>query len=186
MEEQTRKNNLILIGMPGSGKSTLGVLLAKHLGMSFCDTDLLLQCQTGMRLADLLAARGKAAFIEAEGELLARWTGECTVVATGGSAVYSEAGMRNLKRLGWTLYLEVPSVEIMRRIGRADGRGIAAHPGQPLNALLEERRPLYERYADHVVRWSEGQTMEDMVMAIAGIAKRHVEVGCMTAESSDV
>jgi shikimate kinase len=156
--------NLVLIGMPGCGKSTAGVLLAKVLGLDFVDTDLLLQKQEGALLHQILA-RGAGAFLEAEDRLLSRFEGEGCVVSTGGSAVYHQRGMTNLKRRGTVLWLDVPLDELSRRLGDMEARGVVLAPGQTLAQLYDQRRPLYAKWADH--RLEAGQESLETTVARA-------------------
>ncbi len=147
-------SNVILIGMPASGKSTVGVLAAKGLGFDFVDTDLLLQRQEGMKLSEILA-RGAKGFLDAEDGLLAALSVTQSVVSTGGSAVYHARGMAQLKSLGTVVWLDVPYDEIERRLGDMVTRGVVLKPGQTLRDLFDERRPLYESWAD--LRLAVGQ-----------------------------
>jgi shikimate kinase len=135
--------------MPASGKSTVGVLAAKVLGLDFVDTDLLLQKQEGMRLHQILASHGSGGFLALEDRLLAGLAMTQTVISTGGSAVYHQSGMENLKRLGPVVWIDVPYAEIERRLGDMATRGVVLAPGQTLRDLYDERRPLYEQWADH-------------------------------------
>ncbi len=158
-----RRPNLILTGMPSAGKSTLGVLVAKALCMDFTDTDLLLQSRLGERLQPHIDRCGIEAFLKREEETILAFTGSGSVVATGGSVVYSDAAMAHLRATGPVVYIEVPLAELEQRLGNAAARGIAMRPGQTLADLYGERRPLYERYADMTLSWRAGDTMTDMV-----------------------
>ncbi len=163
--------NVILTGMPGAGKSTAGVLLAKTLGMSFIDTDLILQTNAGMKLCDILALRGAEKFGELENEALLSVEADNAVIATGGSAVFCESGMAHLKNGGTVVYLDVPLPELEKRLTGIRTRGVVMKEGETLAQLLEERLPYYERYADVTVRESGGT--EETVAAIAeAVAKR--------------
>ena len=144
-------NNIVLIGMPGSGKSTVGVLLAKMLGMNFLDTDLLIQQQEGMKLYEILEKKGNEYFAKVEDAVNASVRAEGTVIATGGSVVYGKAAMAHLKEIGTVVYLKVPLKELERRIRNFATRGIQMAPGQTLADLYVERKPLYEQYADLTV-----------------------------------
>ncbi len=155
-------DNLILIGMPACGKSTLGVILAKTLGMSFIDTDLMIQQHTGKLLQELIDQEGMEAFLRAEEEILLRVGAENSVIATGGSAVYSERGMAHLKSIGKVVYIKLPLEEILRRLNNIQTRGIAMNPGENLEELYRKRVPLYEKYADLVLE-TAGRTLEESV-----------------------
>jgi len=141
-------NNLALIGMPGAGKSTLGVLLAKRTTRSFLDTDLLIQQAEGAPLQEIIDKRGVEFFRRVEERTVLGLNCPNAVVATGGSVVYSEVAMEHLGRLSRRVYLDVPLAELDRRLGNLDKRGVIRDPGQDLEDLLAERRPLYERWAD--------------------------------------
>jgi shikimate kinase len=140
-----------LIGMPGAGKSTIGVLLAKTLGLDFVDTDLVIQVRQGRTLEQILADDGYLALRAIEAEVLLDIEPRDAVVATGGSAVYSEAAMHHLARFGPIVYLQAKVDTLVRRVPTLRGRGIAAAPGTTLEALAAERVPLYERYANIAV-----------------------------------
>jgi len=142
------KSSIILIGLPGSGKSTIGVQLAKHLGFDFIDTDILIQSQCHQTLQTILDEQGYLKLREIEETVLLGIHSEHEVIATGGSAVYSDAAMRHLKQLGTIVYLKVSAETVLKRIGKAATRGIARAPDQSLEEVIEERLPLYEQYAD--------------------------------------
>ncbi len=143
--------NIILIGMAGCGKSTVGVLLAKTLGYEFIDTDLVIQRREGRLLQDILNTDGIGYFKEVEERALLSIDAHHAVIATGGSAVYSERGMASLKRGGICVFLKLPFDEITRRINNIATRGIAIAQGMTLQDVFEERAPLYEKYADIVI-----------------------------------
>ena len=155
-------NNLILIGMPACGKSTFGVVLAKSLGMSFVDTDLLIQQKTGRLLQDIIDKDGMDEFLKIEDEVLSEVDLNDTVIATGGSAVYSDRAMKHLAETGKIVYIELPFEEINRRLKNIKTRGIAMAPGQTLADLYNLRVPLYEKYADVVLN-TDGKSLEDSV-----------------------
>ena len=158
------KGSLILVGMPACGKSTVGVILAKMLGKDFVDTDLVLQRRTGLHLSQLLQ-RGRDSFMREEEEaLLSIGKGTSAVIATGGSAVYSQRGMAHLKALGPCLYLEVPYEALVGRLRDMQGRGVVLGAGQTLLDLYRERVPLYQRYADFTVN-EAGLDLEGVVRA---------------------
>lgn len=140
--------NLVLIGMPASGKSTIGVLAAKALGLDFADTDLLLQRQRGLKLHEILSTDGAKAFLDAEDGLLSGLKLTETIISTGGSAVYHQNGMRNLKSLGPVVWIDVPFEEIERRLVDIATRGVVLARGQSLRDLYDERLPLYTKWAD--------------------------------------
>ena len=162
--------NIILIGMPGSGKSTVGVLLAKALGYSFLDVDLVIQRREGALLQEILDSRGTQAFLDAEEEAVCSVDCQRTVIAPGGSAVCRERGARHLKSLGPVVYLRVPLEELSQRIQNLDSRGIAMEPGQTLADVMAYRAPLYEQYADLIVDCPSGrslaQTTQDVLLKL--------------------
>lgn len=158
--------NVILIGMPGSGKSTVGVVLAKLLGLHFCDTDLVLQQHCGKKLQEIIRTGGDAAFFRHEEEVLAVLDVQNTVIATGGSAVYSDCAMQHLKAGGKCVYLKVAADEIERRLANFSDRGVVIADGMTLADLYAERKPLYEKYADITVS-AEGGTVWDTARRIA-------------------
>lgn len=143
-------SNIILIGMPGAGKSTLGVVLAKILNYSFIDADLLIQSQCDKTLQKIIDACGPDGFIEVENEVLCTLSADQSVIATGGSAVYSDEAMRHLSSIGTVVYLQVSLKELENRLGGLYERGVVMKDGigMSLNALYEERIPLYEKYAE--------------------------------------
>lgn len=145
------RSNVILIGMSGAGKSTLGVLLAKALGMSFADTDILIQRREGMKLQEIIDLRGSEDFLRCEEELLCSLDLSGTVIATGGSAVYSEKGMSHLKKDGTAVYLRVEKPEILRRLTDITTRGIVRKGTESIAQLYDEREPLYSGFADITV-----------------------------------
>jgi len=141
--------NIILVGMPGCGKSTVGVVLAKTLGMRFVDTDLIIQQEQHDVLHRLIEKYGIKRFGEMEEEaLLSVMDTEDTVIATGGSAVFCERGMNFLKQTGVCVYLEVPCEELKRRLSNIKTRGIAAAKGMTVEEIFAERSPYYEKFAD--------------------------------------
>ena len=158
--------NIILIGMPSSGKSTAGVLLAKTLGYGFIDTDLLIQNDQKALLCDIIARKGAEEFLRIEERVNASLWAERCVVATGGSAVYGEKAMRHFREMGTVVYLRLGLAEIERRLHNIVLRGVVMRrKGETLKELYDERAPLYERYADATVR-CDGLTLEQTVGAI--------------------
>lgn len=148
--------NIILIGMPGCGKSTVGVLLAKSLGYDFLDTDLLIQRRAGKRLQEIIDGDGLPAFFAAEEAALCAVETTHTVVATGGSAVYSAAGMAHLAKNGLIVWLRVDLPTLETRLGDFSARGIAGGGARTLAELYAEREPLYARYAQITVNCAGG------------------------------
>lgn len=144
--------NLIFVGMPGSGKSTVGVLVAKRLGLGFIDTDLLIQQKAGCTLQDIVNQRGYLALRLVEEEVLLQLNVEKHVLSTGGSAVYSEAAMTHLKTGGVVIFLDISLDTVAARIGDYSLRGISKRPEQSLIELYEERSALYSRYADITIQ----------------------------------
>jgi shikimate kinase len=140
-------NNIILIGMPGSGKSTVGVVLAKRLGYEFVDSDLVIQKKTGRKLHELIEENGVEGFWKIENDVNASLSPEKTIIATGGSAVYGEEAMRHLGETGTVVYLKISYDELKERLGDLNERGVTLKPGQSLKDLYDERIPLYEKYA---------------------------------------
>ena len=143
--------NIILIGMPGAGKSTVGVLLAKSTLRAFVDTDLVIQQKLGKSLCKIIEEEGTDRFLETENEVIASCSFDCCVVATGGSAVFGRDAMENLKRDGTIVYLKLPVDEIKKRINDIHSRGVAVKSGVTLEEIFEDRKPLYEKYADFTV-----------------------------------
>lgn len=140
--------NIILIGMPGSGKSTVGVQLAKSLGLDFIDTDILIQTQEGRQLQDIQDNDGHIVLRDIEEQVILDLQADNVLISTGGSAVYSDKAMQHLKRMGTVIFLDVSVEELERRISGQGPRGIACSEGQTFNDIYQERMPLYRRYAD--------------------------------------
>lgn len=145
------KNNIVLIGMPGCGKSTVGVLLAKLIGYDFLDSDLLIQRKEGKKLFQIIDEKGLNYFNELEKQVNAGIEVEETVIATGGSVVYGKEAMEHLSEIGTVVYLKVPLAEIKKRVTNLSTRGISMANGMTLEDLYKERSVLYERYADVLV-----------------------------------
>lgn len=158
----TKGDNLILIGMPGCGKSTLGVVLAKALGMEFLDSDIEIQRQRNQKLSEILEEIGDDGFREVENRVNAGLNVQHTVVATGGSVIYGREAMEHLKALGTVIYLRLSYPAIEERLGDLHARGVTFRPGQTLHDLYNERCPLYEAWAD-VVMDCGGLRLREMV-----------------------
>ena len=154
------KDNIILIGMPGVGKSTLGVVLAKELGFEFVDADLLIQKREKCLLKDIIAKEGVEGFLKIENDVNAGIKADKTVIATGGSVIYGTEAMEHLKEIGTVVYLELDYDTLDSRLGSLKGRGVVLKEGQTLKSLYEERVPLYEKYADIVVN-ERGLNLEE-------------------------
>ena len=143
--------NIVLIGMPGVGKSTIGVLLAKHLGYSFLDTDIFIQATEGKTLQQLIQKHGISDFCELEQDYILSISLSCHVIATGGSVVYGNAAMKHLKADSVVIHLELSLDRLQKRLNDLDARGVAIAPGRDLSDLYAERHPLYLKYADQTV-----------------------------------
>ena len=161
-----RLDNVTLIGMPGSGKSTVGVLLAKWLGYQFLDVDLLIQEREGALLQEILDSRGTAAFLDAEESAVLSLDCRRTVIAPGGSAICRENAALHLKGMGPLVYLQVPLEELTHRIQNLSTRGIAMEPGQTLADVMACREPLYNKYADLVVPCPPGQELANTTQIV--------------------
>ena len=158
--------NVTLIGMPGSGKSTVGVLLAKALGFGFLDTDLVIQQREEALLQAILDEKGVPYFLDAEERAVRSVDCDRHVIAPGGSVVCREGAMAHLATMGPVIYLRVPLEELKARIHNLDSRGIALEPGQTLEDILTLRAPLYEKYAGAVVDAAPGQTTAQTVSLV--------------------
>lgn len=147
------KENIVLIGMPGVGKSTVGVILAKVLGYQFIDADLVIQKRENRLLHEIISEEGLDGFLKAEenANVYIAQSEEKSIVATGGSVVYCEKAMQELKKTGRVIYLELEYDQLKKRLGNLKGRGVVLKDGQDLRGLYEERIPLYEKYADLTV-----------------------------------
>lgn len=163
-------DNIILIGMPGSGKSTVGVVLAKVLGYQFVDSDLLIQEREGRLLSQIMEEDGIERFIEIENEVNAGIQAKHSVIATGGSAVYGGQAMEHLRKIGTVVYLQLPLKALKKRLGDLKGRGVVVREGQTLKELYKERVPLYEKYA-HLTVDETGQSIEETLEILVGKLK---------------
>ena len=155
-------DNIILIGMPASGKSTVGVVLAKRLGYEFIDTDLLIQKQEQALLREIIAEKGEDGFLVIEDQVNADLEAERSVIAPGGSVVYCENAMKHYKEIGTVVYLQTSYQTIKERIGDPKKRGVVLREGQTLKDLYEERRVLFEKYAD-VTICEDGLTLSETI-----------------------
>lgn len=164
-------NNVTLIGMPGVGKSTLGVVLAKVMEYQFLDADLLIQKEEKRRLSRIIREEGIEGFKAIENRVNASIEAENTVISTGGSVVYCDEAMQHLKSIGRVVYLKLSLEALSKRLGNLKGRGVVLKEGQTLKDLYEERIPLYEKYADIVVD-EEGKDLESCLQAVLEALKR--------------
>lgn len=168
--------NIVLVGMPGCGKSTVGVLLAKALGMAFMDTDVVLQAREGRKLQRIIDEIGIDAFLKKEEETILGLNCDQTVIATGGSVIYGKEAMKHLHELGFVVYIRLPYTEICRRLSNLATRGVTLREGQSLYDLYQERIPLYEQEAD-VVFDTTGFDIDQTVASIARRMEALCEVG---------
>jgi len=158
-------DNIILIGMPGSGKSSVGVVLAKALGKGFVDVDLMIQAREGVLLQQILNDRGVEAFLDVESEVVRTVFCANSVIAPGGSCVCRSDAMEHLCKLGTVVYLRLSLGEVESRIHNLETRGIALQPGQSIADVYHYRTPLYERYA-HVTVDADGQSLAETVESV--------------------
>ncbi len=165
------KNNLIFIGMPSSGKSTLGRLLAKELGRPFLDTDDVIRQLNSCELHEIMDRDGLDGFLQREVEAICTVDVENTVIATGGSAIYSPAGMEHLKNIGTVIYVAISYDTLEQRVGDPHLRGVVLAPGKTLRDLYAERVPLYEKYADLTLVQAEGETTRESVLRLLELIK---------------
>lgn len=159
------KRNIILIGMPGVGKSSIGVILAKTLGYEFVDTDLVIQKKENRLLREIIAEEGDERFLEIENEVNATLEADRCVIAPGGSVIYGQEAMEHFQKIGTIVYLKLSYEELKKRLGNLKGRGVVLKEGQTLQELYEERVCLYEKYADLVVD-EENKDIEATLQAI--------------------
>ena len=147
------KDNIVLIGMPGAGKSTLGIVLAKIMNYDFVDADLVIQSQCDKTLQKLIDACGPEGFIQVENQILSDIRASKAIIATGGSAVYSDEAMRHLTEIGTVVYLKISYEQLVGRLSDFQERGVVLKGGigMSLRELYDERLPLYERYAEVTV-----------------------------------
>ena len=146
-----KKDNIILIGMPGAGKSTIGIVLAKNLGFNFLDSDLCIQESEKRLLHEIISSEGIDEFLEIENQINASLNVSHHVIATGGSAVYGIEAMEHFRRIGIIVYLKLSYPSIKERLGDLTKRGVVLKEGQTLKRLYDERTPLYEKYADVII-----------------------------------
>ena len=160
------EKNIILIGMPGVGKSTVGVVVAKRLGFAFTDSDLLIQDKYDKLLHELIEENGIEGFWRIENDVNVSIEGTKMVIATGGSACYGEEAMKHLGEIGVIIYLKLGYESLKERLGDLNARGVTLRPGQDLYGLLEERTPLYERYA-HITIDCENKQLREVAESVS-------------------
>lgn len=165
VRRNTMKKNIVLIGMPAVGKSTVGVVVAKRLGYDFIDTDLLIQAQENRLLKEIIEEDGIEGFLAIEDRVNREVESEKAVISPGGSVVYCENAMRHFKEIGTVIYLKVSYEEIARRIDNAKNRGVVLKEGQTLKMLYDERVMLFEKYADRIIV-EDGKTIEETIDAV--------------------
>ena len=164
-------NTIVLIGMPGSGKSTIGVILAKRLGYDFVDTDNLISDREKTTLQDIIDKKGVSEFLKIEGIVGEELNIDNTVIATGGSMVFSDSAMKNLLKDSKCVFIDVPLPEIKRRVKNIDTRGIAMEKDDTLDTLYEKRMPKYREYADITVEVKQNSKIDNVVSKILDMLK---------------
>ncbi|WP_026492433.1 MULTISPECIES: shikimate kinase [unclassified Butyrivibrio] len=169
-----KKDNIVLIGMPASGKSTVGVILAKILGYNFVDSDIVIQEKEGRKLSEIIETEGIDGFIDIENRINAGIEVQKTVVATGGSVVYGSEAMQHFKNIGTIVYMKVDMEVLTERLNDVKQRGVVMREGQSLVSLYNERSKLYEKYADIIID-EKHNTMEEVLADV--LAKLHEQGG---------
>ena len=165
--------NIVLIGMPVAGKSTIGVILAKVLGYNFVDSDLLIQEQEHFLLKDIIEKRGLQGLLSVEEQVNSEINTENSVIATGGSVIYGASAMEHLREIGVVVYIKLGYPTIKKRLGDIKQRGVVFREGQTLKSLYEERCLLYEKYA-HIIVDGEGLDMEPLMEKIANEVEKRI------------
>lgn len=161
-----KKDNIILIGMPSCGKTTIGTELSKKIGYGYIDSDSVIVAREGMRLPQIIEAKGREGFLDVEAKVNAELCANRCVIATGGSVIYRDYAMQKLRALGTLVYLELTYETVEERLGDLKQRGVAIKEGFTLRDLYEERKVLYEKYADISVKL-DGKTIVESVEAVA-------------------
>ncbi len=174
------KNNIVLIGMPGAGKSTLGIVLAKIVNKDFIDADIVIQNQCDKTLQKIIDACGPEGFIEVENQILSDLKAENSIIATGGSAIYSDEAMAHLAEIGTVVYLKISYDQLVSRLSDLQARGVVLKGGigMSLRELFDERRPLYEKFAEITV------DVNDLTITAAArkVADALVKAGAVDSE----
>ena len=166
-----KKGNIILIGMPGCGKTTIGTELSEKIGYGYVDSDSVIVAREGKRLSEIIAEIGREAFLDIEAKVNSELCADRCVIATGGSVIYRDYAMQKLKEMGKVVYLQLSYETIERRLCDLKSRGVALKDGFTLRDLYEERIPLYEKYADITVKL-DGKTVMQSVDAVAEAIKK--------------
>ncbi len=172
----TGRDNIVLVGMPASGKSTVGVILAKVLGMDFLDTDIVIQQREGARLNEIIEKEGVDGFLKKEEEALLSINVSNTVIATGGSAVYSDVAMKQMGMGAKIIYLKVPLDELKRRLIDIKERGVVLREDESMESMFEVRSKLYEKYADIIVSEEDG-FIENTVQSVLNMGREYGIIG---------
>ena len=170
-------DNIVLIGMPGCGKSTIGVVLAKVMGYHFIDADLLIQERENRLLSEIIEENGPEDFNRIENEVNSAIVADRAVIATGGSVIYGKEAMAHFREIGVIVYLRLPLDELRNRLDDLAERGISMKEGQTLKDLYDERTPLYEKYAELIID-VEGLSIRESVMLIRERLSEVVEICC--------
>ena len=157
--------NITLIGMPGAGKSTVGVVLAKRMGMDFIDTDLIIQKEYNKTLSEIIDAKGIEGFKKVENDVISKLELDNTIIATGGSAVYGKEAMKHLRDISKVVYIELTEENIEDRLGDLNERGVVLEDGETLQELYDERIPLYKKYA-HIIVNADDMVLREVVKNI--------------------
>ncbi|MEE3334362.1 MAG: shikimate kinase [Ruminococcus sp.] len=154
-------SNIILVGMPGSGKSTLGIILARRLGYGYLDTDSFISQREKSTLQTIIDTKGLGYFLDTEARVGSEIVCDRVIIATGGSMILSDEAMDNLSSLGTIIYIDVGLDELRKRIGNYSDRGIACNPGETLDDILAQREPLYKKYSDITIKYKAGDSLEE-------------------------
>ena len=157
--------NITLIGMPGAGKSTVGVVLAKRMGMDFVDTDLIIQKEYNKTLSEIIDAKGIEGFKKVENDVISKLELDNTIIATGGSAVYGKEAMKHLRDISKVVYIQLSEENIEDRLGDLNERGVVLEEGETLQELYDERIPLYKKYA-HIIVNADDMVLREVVKNI--------------------
>lgn len=157
--------NITLIGMPGAGKSTVGVVLAKRMGMDFIDTDLIIQKEYNKTLSEIINEKGIEEFKKVENDVISKLELDNTIIATGGSAVYGKEAMKHLRDISKVVYIQLSEENIEDRLGDLNERGVVLEDGETLQELYDERIPLYKKYA-HIIVNADDMVLREVVKNI--------------------